>query len=69
MSDEGVLRLGTALKLCPALRFVYLYSSGFKAATKVTDAGKEELKRVLPPHCTPAFDHKLSRYLKTPGIE
>ncbi len=44
--------------------FVYLYSSGFKAATKVTDLGKEAIKKQLPPFCTPALDHRLSRYLK-----
>ena len=53
MSDDGVLRLGNALAQCPNLRFVYLYSSGFKAATKVTDAGKAKLRDILPPHATP----------------
>lgn len=48
----------------PPTGFVYLYSSGFKAATKVTDLGKEAIKKQLPPFCTPALDHRLSRYLK-----
>ena len=41
-------------------------STGFKAATKVTDAGKAYLKAALPPHACPSFDHRLSRYLKAP---
>ena len=48
MSDEGCRVLGAALATCPSLRFCYLYSSGFKAATRVTDAGKEALKKCLP---------------------
>ena len=66
MTDDGVRRLGNALTTCPNLRFVYLYSTGFKAATRVTDSVKDELRTMLPLHATPAFDHKLSRYLKTP---
>jgi hypothetical protein len=66
MTDEGVRKLGAALASVPTLRFVYLYCSGFKAATKVTEEGKEELRKLLPPYATPAFDHRLSRYLKQP---
>jgi hypothetical protein len=65
MTDEGVGLLSEALATCPSLRFVYLYSSGFKAATRVTDAAKDVLRRALPPFATPALDHRLSRYLKT----
>jgi len=65
MTDEGCKQLGAALATCPSLRFVYLYSTGFKAATKVTETGKEELRKRLPVYCTPALDHRLSRYLKT----
>ncbi len=50
----------------PPLPKRYLYSTGFKAASKVTDAGKEALRARLPPFATPAFHHALSRYLKTP---
>ena len=66
MTDHGCSLLGASLHTCTNLRFVYLYSSGFKAASKITDAGKEELRKMLPAFATPAFDHKLSRYLKTP---
>jgi hypothetical protein len=62
MSDEGVIRLANALKTCPNLRFVYLYTQGYKAATKVTEDGKAQLKALLPMFATPAFDHRLSRY-------
>ena len=44
----------------------YLYTSGFKAATKITEQGKAYLVSKLPPFATAAFDHKLSRYLKEP---
>ncbi len=64
MTDEGVGYLSEALATCPSLRFVYLYSAGFKAATRVTEAAKEVLRRSLPPFATPALDHRLSRYLK-----
>lgn len=66
MTDDGVDALAAALATCARLRFVYLYVSGFKAATRVTDAGKARLRAALPPSATPAFDHKLSRYLKKP---
>jgi hypothetical protein len=66
MTDEGVLALASALATCPALRFVYLYTSGFKASSKVTDEGKAALRAALPEFATPAFDHRLSRYLKQP---
>lgn len=42
------------------------YTAGFKAASKVTDAGKAALRAALPPSATAAFDHRLSRYLKRP---
>lgn len=44
ITDAGVAKLAFALETVPNLRFVYLYSSGFKAATKVTDEGKAVLK-------------------------
>lgn len=66
MTDNGVHCIANALGTCPKLRFVYLYTQGFKAAVKVTEEGKQYLRRTLPPHATAAFDHRLSRYLKTP---
>lgn len=66
MSDAGCEALASSLASCACLRFVYLYTSGFKAATKVTDAGKGALRAQLPPSATAAFDHRLSRYLKKP---
>jgi hypothetical protein len=66
MTDAGCLRLGNALRSCPNLRYLYLYTQGFKAAQKVTPEGKARLKAMLPPYATAAFDHRLSRYLKKP---
>jgi len=66
MTDAGVARLATALATCPNLRYVYLYTSGFKAAQKVTDEAKQKLRENLPIYATAAFDHRLSRYLKRP---
>jgi hypothetical protein len=66
MTDAGVARLAVALRTCPHLRYVYLYTTGFKAATKVTDEAKHALRDQLPPFATAAFDHRLSRYLKKP---
>ena len=66
MTDDGVAKLAVALGTVPNLRFVYLYSSGFKAAVKVTDEGKRILKAHLPPFATAALNHSASRYLKTP---
>jgi hypothetical protein len=65
-TDEGILRLANALKTCPRIRFVYCYSQGYKSAVRVTDEGKAALRALLPPYATPAFDHRLSRYLKQP---
>lgn len=64
MTDAGVARLATALATCPNLRYVYLYTAGFKASTKVTDDAKARLREALPVYATAAFDHRLSRYLK-----
>lgn len=66
MTDAGARALAAALSTCPCLRYVYLYTQGFKAATKVTDEGKAALRAALPPFATAAFDHRLSRYLKHP---
>lgn len=64
MTDAGVARLASALSTCPNLRYVYLYTSGFKASVKVSDEAKARLKAALPIYATAAFDHRLSRYLK-----
>lgn len=66
MTDAGCARLATALHTCKNLRYVYLYTTGFKAAQKVTDEAKRKLRDQLPAHATAAFDHRLSRYLKKP---
>jgi hypothetical protein len=58
--------LGAALRVCPRLRFVYLYNEGYKASVRVSEDAKAALKRSLPPHATAAFDHYCSRYLKAP---
>ena len=65
MTDAGVEKLALALNTLPNLRFVYLYSQGFKAAVNVSDAGKATLRRHLPPFATAALNHAMSRYLKT----
>lgn len=66
MTDAGVEKLALALNTVPNLRFVYLYSSGFKAAVHVTDEGKRVLRSHLPPFATAALNHSMSRYLKAP---
>ena len=66
MTDDGVKTLAHALATCKNLRFLYLYTAGFKAATKVTEEGKTFLRHTIPNNATAAFDHRLSRYLKTP---
>ena len=65
---EAVVRaekLALALNTVPNLRFVYLYSQGYKAAVHVSDAGKATLRAHLPPFATAALNHAMSRYLKT----
>ena len=66
MTDEGVGKLAKALRSCANLRYVYLYTTGFKAAQKVTEEAKRNLRAQLPLYATAAFDHRLSRYLKRP---
>lgn len=66
MTDVGCGRIATALQSCLRLRYVYLYTTGFKASTRVTDEAKKAFKEILPTHATGAFDHRLSRYLKKP---
>lgn len=110
VTDAGIQQLADSVTTCKHLRFIYLYTSGFKAATKITDAGKVRerargtrrcaelaipqrrsrrasarararlltapahrprcrqayLRSKLPLYATAAFDHKLSRYLKSP---
>jgi Leucine-rich repeat (LRR) protein len=66
VTDAGIIHLADAISTCDHLRFIYLYTSGFKAATKISEVGKAYLRARLPRFATAAFDHKLSRYLKTP---
>lgn len=66
MTDTGVQKLANALHTCRNLRYVYLYTSGFKAAHRVTEEAKQRLRASLPAYATAAFDHRLSRYLKKP---
>ena len=66
VTDAGIQCLADSVATCRHLRFIYLYTSGFKAATKITEQGKAYLRSKLPPYATAAFDHKLSRYLKAP---
>jgi hypothetical protein len=66
VTDIGITQLADSISTCNHLRFIYLYTSGFKAATKITEFGKAYLRGQLPRFATAAFDHKLSRYLKTP---
>lgn len=66
MTDAGCLKLAEALHRCDNLRFVYLYTAGFKAAQRVTPWAKEHLRARLPVHATAAFEHRLSRYIKHP---
>ena len=66
VTDVGIQQLADAVATCKHLRFIYLYTSGFKAATKISDQGKAYLRSKLPLYATAAFDHKLSRYLKAP---
>jgi hypothetical protein len=66
MTDAGCDVLGDALATCTNLRYVYLYTAGFKSATHVSEEAKARLKAKLPAYCTAAFDHRLSRYLKKP---
>jgi hypothetical protein len=40
VTDVGIQQLADSVTTCKHLRFIYLYTSGFKAATKITDAGK-----------------------------
>ena len=66
VTDVGITHLADAISTCDHLRFIYLYTSGFKAATKISEVGKAYLRQRLPRFATAAFDHRLSRYLKTP---
>jgi hypothetical protein len=48
VTDAGIVRLADSIASCRHLRFIYLYTSGFKAATKITEAGKAYLRAKLP---------------------
>ena len=51
---------------CDSLFNRYLYTSGFKSASNVTEEGRAQLRASLPPFATAALNHSLSRYLKHP---
>jgi len=64
-TDAGMAALAGALRTCPKLRFVYVYTTGYKSAAKVTPAGLKALKDSLPEFAMLASSHAFSRYIKT----
>lgn len=64
-TDAGMAALAGALRTCPKLRFVYVYTTGYKSASKVTPAGLKAIKDALPSYAMLASSHSFSRYIKT----
>jgi Ran GTPase-activating protein (RanGAP) involved in mRNA processing and transport len=59
ITDEGLESLAIALQTCPRLRYVFVYSQGFKSANKLRHPDLQMLSTT-----TVVFDPKFCRYMK-----
>ena len=62
---KGAQCLLKALRSCQRIRYVYLYNTGFKSASKLSDSDIAALKSFVPRNSVLIANHGISRYLKT----